>query len=223
MELTGAIILAVICIVIGFLLGALLISLRRGSIPQAPPQESLRSESDELRVLHRGKDKRLVIVLDGVSYQRESDLKPEQSRRLIGYVRELQTWMGFAPMIPDPSPRKSAEPDPTPASLTPEPVKSPSLNPLKVFNLPKGSSGQTDQKEDDKSIVTQIDEILQNRLEDTPLADRGIRMVEGPDRGMLIEVGLNSYTDIDAIPDEGIRRVIRRSVADWENRMGEDQ
>jgi hypothetical protein len=40
---------------------------------------------------------------------------------------------------------------------------------------------------------------------------------------MLIEVGLNSYTDIDAIPDEGIRRVIRQSVADWEKRMGEDQ
>jgi hypothetical protein len=102
-------------------------------------------------------------------------------------------------------------------------VKGPSLNPLQVFNLPKSSSSQTDQDEFDKSIVTQIDEILQARLEDTPLADRGIRMVEAPDRGMMIEVGLHSYTDIDAIPDEDIRRLIRLSVAEWERRMGGDQ
>ena len=93
MEMTGAILLAVICVVIGFLLGALLISLLRESTHQVPPQELLRSESDELRVWHRGKDRRLMVMLDGVSYQRDTDLKPEQSRRLIGYIREMQTWM----------------------------------------------------------------------------------------------------------------------------------
>jgi hypothetical protein len=60
-------------------------------------------------------------------------------------------------------------------------------------------------------------------LEDTPLADRGIRMVEGPDRGMVIEVGLSRYTDIDDIPDKEIRRVIRQSVKEWEGRMEDHQ
>jgi hypothetical protein len=223
MDVTGVIILAAICIVIGFLLGALLISMRRESSSREPSPETTLPESGELRLWHRGKDKRLVIVLDGVSYQRDTDLKPEQSQRLIRYIKELQTWMGGMAEIPDPSPHLSSDPLPTPADQTVDKVKGPSLNPLQVFNLPKSSSSQTDQDEFDRSIVTQIDEILQARLEDKPLADRGIRMVEGPDRGMVIEVGLSRYTDIDDIPDKEIRRVIRQSVKEWEGRMEDHQ
>jgi hypothetical protein len=75
--------------------------------------------------------------------------------------------------------------------------------------------------EPDKSIVAQIDEILQTRLENTPLADQGIRLIEGPDQGMVIEVGLSRYTDIDAVPDSEVRRLIRQAVNEWESRTAD--
>lgn len=219
MDVTGVIILAGVCILIGFLLGALLVSIRREPASQEPAQ---RTEADELRLWHRGKDKRLVIVLDGVSYLQDSELKSEQSQRLFRYIKELQTWMGGRVDIPDPSPRLSSDHLPTPADQSVDQVKGPSLNPLRAFNLPRRSSDQAEQKEGDKSIVAQIDNVLQEKITDTTLAARGIRLVEGPDRGMVIEVGLDRYTNIDDIPDENVRRVIRQSVADWENSMGED-
>jgi hypothetical protein len=73
----------------------------------------------------------------------------------------------------------------------------------------------------DLSIVVQIDEILQAKLESIQLEDQGIRLVEGPDQGMVIEVGLNRYTEIDAVPDERVRQLIRLSVAEWESSLGD--
>ena len=73
----------------------------------------------------------------------------------------------------------------------------------------------------DLSIVVQIDEILQAKLESIHLEDQGIRLVEGPDQGMVIEVGLNRYTEIDSVPDERVRQLIRLSVAEWESSLGD--
>ena len=67
----------------------------------------------------------------------------------------------------------------------------------------------------------QIDQILQTKLEGTHLDDQGIRLVEGPEQGMVIEIGLDKYTEIEAVPDEQIRQLIRLSVADWERSLGD--
>ncbi len=69
-----------------------------------------------------------------------------------------------------------------------------------------------------QSIAVQIDEILQEKLSGTPLDARAIRLMELPAKGMVIMVGLDQYADIDAVPDEEIRTVIRESVAEWESR-----
>ena len=45
--------------------------------------------------------------------------------------------------------------------------------------------------------------------------------MEGPDQCMVIEIGLDKYTDIDAVPDEYVRSLIRQSVAEWEKSLGE--
>jgi hypothetical protein len=39
---------------------------------------------------------------------------------------------------------------------------------------------------------------------------------------MVIMVGLDQYADIDAVPDEEIRTVIRESVAEWESRSSSE-
>jgi hypothetical protein len=69
-----------------------------------------------------------------------------------------------------------------------------------------------------KSIAAQIDEILQEKLVDSPLAGRGIRLMELPSKGLVVMVGLDQYSGVDDVPDPEIRSIIRQSVAEWEER-----
>lgn len=71
------------------------------------------------------------------------------------------------------------------------------------------------------SIAEQIDFVLQEKLENTPYAKRGIRLKDAPGEGIRFVVGLQEYTDIGAIPDEDIRAIIQSAVKEWENRLDE--
>lgn len=72
-----------------------------------------------------------------------------------------------------------------------------------------------------RSIAAQVDEILQEMLVNSPMASRGIRLLELPNKGMVVMVGLNQYEGVEAVPDEEIRQVIRAAVAEWEQRVAE--
>lgn len=222
MDLTGAILLAGIGVVIGFLLGALVFTLRRQASPRPSQKELLLSDSqNDLRIWREGKEKHLVVEIEGASYHRESDLDSEKSQLVASVIRELYDWLG---VLPTPAVSSS---DPQPGSFPPaesqngEEMRRTSLNPLQIFSRSLQPLEKTGSSQPDKSIVAQIDDILQVKLQDAALDDRGIHLIEGPDQGMIIEIGLRKYTDIEAVPDETIRRLIRYSVAEWENQMGD--
>jgi hypothetical protein len=235
MDMIGAILLAVIGVVIGFLLGALVFSLRRESPPQPDSRKSVLSDSQEdLRIWREGKDEQLVIEMEGATYRRESDLDPDQSRRLTRLINELRTFMGVLSTTPIQTPGAQTDSLPrvqAPAaqtdSLKPAVIQTAadenrtSRNPFQIFARSLRPLEKSGADEPDKSIVAQIDEILQTRLENTPLADQGIHLIEGPDQGMVIEVGLSRYTDIDEIPEAEIRGLIRQAVSEWESRTAE--
>ena len=218
MDMTGAILLAAIGVVIGFLLGALVFTLRRESSPQpASRKVVLSDEQDDLRIWREGKNESLVIEIEGASYHRKSDLDAEQSRRLTSLINELRAFMR-AP-APQPVPPPAAQTESLKPAVT-QPAgeeKRTSLNPFQIFTRslkPREKSGSDGM---DKSIVAQIDEILQDSLEGTDFAEQGISLIAGPDQGMVIEVGLDRYTDIDSVPDEQVRSLIRQAVSDWES------
>jgi len=71
------------------------------------------------------------------------------------------------------------------------------------------------------SIAAQIDEILQEMLQSSPLASRLIRLIELPSKGVAVMVGLYRYESVEAVPDEDIRQMIRLAVAEWERRVAE--
>jgi hypothetical protein len=71
------------------------------------------------------------------------------------------------------------------------------------------------------SIAAQIDEILQEKLETSPLNSKAIRLLELPGKGMVVMVGLDQYEGVDAVPDEEIQNLIRSAVAEWERRVSE--
>lgn len=214
MDLTGTLILAGIGVLIGFLVGALIFSIRRGnSKSDQSPGRRLTKPRRELSFWWEGEDDHLVLEIDGATYRRGSELRAEQKHRLRRLNSDLEAWVETPPPTPAIQ-QEVSKPEPAPPV---EDARQTSLNPFSIFTRSFQSGESPGPDEADKSIVEQIDEILQAKLEGTPLEERGIRLVEGPDQGMLIEVGLDRYTDIDSIPDEAVRQILRASVAEWED------
>lgn len=78
--------------------------------------------------------------------------------------------------------------------------------------------GDSNKAAPEKSIAAQVDEILQERLENNPLANRGIRLAEIPGRGMVVLVGLEQFDGVGDVPYPEIQALIRECVAEWEKR-----
>lgn len=68
------------------------------------------------------------------------------------------------------------------------------------------------------SVAAQIDSILQSRLTNTHLADRGIRLQPLPGNDMSVVVGLDHYVSVEDVPEEDIRSIIRSAVDEWVRR-----
>jgi hypothetical protein len=100
------------------------------------------------------------------------------------------------------------------------PAQRPTLSPVNVIARALQAEVRSPQPPP-KSIATQIDEILQEMLENSTLATRAIRLLELPNKGMVVMVGLDQYEGVDAVPDEEIKKVIRAAVAEWEKRISE--
>ncbi len=67
-----------------------------------------------------------------------------------------------------------------------------------------------------KSIVLQIEDILQDMLEGHPLKKREIHLSEDPVRGVIVQVGEYNYEGIEAVPDPDVKAIIRAAVEAWE-------
>ena len=70
----------------------------------------------------------------------------------------------------------------------------------------------------DKTIVEQIDEILQELVMKSPFSSRKIRIVEIPNQGVAVQVDRDVYPGIDSVTDPEIRNLIRQAVSKWETR-----
>jgi len=68
-----------------------------------------------------------------------------------------------------------------------------------------------------KSIVEQINDILQVKVKDSPLANAGIVLQETP-KGVIVWVGKESYQGVDTLPEGDAKKIIRAAVAEWEKK-----
>jgi hypothetical protein len=66
------------------------------------------------------------------------------------------------------------------------------------------------------SVIDEVNEILQKKLADSPLAGKGIHLMENHNKEIRFWVGLNSYDDVDQIPDPEVRQIIDAAVKEWE-------
>ena len=66
------------------------------------------------------------------------------------------------------------------------------------------------------SVIDEVNDILQKKLHGSPMAGKGIHLMENHNKEIRFWVGLNSYNDVDEIPDPDVRQIIDESVREWE-------
>jgi hypothetical protein len=192
-------------------------------------QPSQTRQSDPSLLSLKKKDGRFTLEMDGVLVT--DGLSTDRRKRLIELLTVFRLWLDGGPS----SPAASQPAAPIPASRPPvfDPAQGAISHPVPVSlrNAPPPvpvpvtlqSLVQTKKPEPEKniaslSIVQQIDTVLQERLLNSPLAKRGIRLQESIQGGVEVYVGLNKFLAVDDVPDEEIRTAIRAAIAEWEKK-----
>lgn len=168
----------------------------------------------------------LTLDLDGVRVN-TSALTTDQRKRLIEMLSTMRPWLEGKPASPPP-PMSPPPPAPMPAADmhqgTPVTAASPPPRPVAQPQIPASKPSPLTKKKDDEleaaptSIVGQINLILQARIVNTPLASRGVSLMESITGGVNVYVGLQRYEAIDDVPDEEVKAAIRAAIAEWENK-----
>jgi hypothetical protein len=177
--------------------------------PPAPP--------DEVPVLDVSMDNagQLRLKLDGERIE-AATLIPEQRKRMIAVLTQLRPLLETPTPAPPPArPQPASSPKEASPSGT-MPVSTPSSS-LGLAPLPAKANDEPVTAP--QSIVEQIDSILQAQMVGTPLIEKGIRLQESPEGGVIVWVGINKYEGVAEVPDEQIQAAIRAAIAVWENKF----
>jgi hypothetical protein len=171
-----------------------------------------------------------ALDLDG-SRVNPVSLSPDQRRRLVDMLNIMRPWLEGRP-APAASTKTSATPiQPQSTSVSDRleafagaPAQNRPVPPPAPISQPVTSRPSTIAKEDRpsapaNSIVSQIDSVLQARLEGTPLGERGIFLTQSPEGGVSVYVGLTRYNGIDDVPDPEVKAAIRAAISEWEDKF----
>jgi hypothetical protein len=214
MEPQTILIVAIVCVAVGYIAGLLIGAMRkdgskekRSAVAATPTAQAGSAEAsgerENLAQLFRpAPGGSMGVQIGEQSWADVTQVPDAQRAALEGLLGEFRRWLK-----PLETPAPVAVPaEPLPASpvfvTTPAQPSQPA-----VYKPPFIEA---------KTIVAQIDEILQEMLVNGPMAERKIRLLEMPNQGVVVRVGLDQYPGIEAVPDPEIRNLIRQAVSTWE-------
>lgn len=177
----------------------------RPVVPAQPAEKSL------LR-LSLDASEQPCLELDGQRID-TSQMQPPQRRRLIDLMVVMRPWIEAGPVARPPQPAAAQPPAPAPVATPPAPAAARATGPLSMPTPPPAETPSAP-----TTMVGQIDAILQAKLSGTPLASRGIRLVESVQGGAMVVVGLQRYAGVGDVPDPEVQAVIRAAIAEWESK-----
>jgi hypothetical protein len=218
MDMNSIILVGAICIVIG----VLVILLVRGLLGEEKSGKSQSPRDAVLKVWREPDKDDLIIELGDKEYKKSVNLSSKQISQLHDVILELNDWLVSAPI------QKLKIGDPIPIDkVSPEHENGESAKPRLSFNpvTMLVNALQTDVPKSQlpyESIVSQIDEVLQEIIKKTPLEVEPIRLMELPGKGMVVMIGLDQYDSVDEVPQGEIKDMIRSAVKEWERGVIQD-
>lgn len=220
MDPISLVIVGLVCLAIGFLGGRIVNTLRadKKSTPSIEPAPSSPGEPNSPELIHvagflRNQESGpLLVKMDAKIVSSETELSSDQRASLEDLLLELRTWLGYKPFTTEQHPVQEL-PDQLGEDLFGKNsgVFTDVVSPMPA--MPVSAPPFTGSK----SIVGQIDDILQEKLQNTAHANRRIRLTEKPNQGVVVQIGLDSFPGIDEVPDPEIRELIHQAVTEWEN------
>jgi hypothetical protein len=201
--------------------------------PQSPPGARKGRYKPLARLWRDGESGALVVEMDGKSFLGPQAMSQPQRAGLEHAARDLRGWLGMG-LAQEPAPatsvaaRQEVVGSATPVAPTPvapTPVAPTPVAPAPVLYSPPapGVSAIPPAGLDDaakaaapRSIVMQIEDILQDMIAGSEAARQGLHLHEDPIRGVIVTWEGKSYEGIDAVPEGDAKRAIRAAVAEWE-------
>ena len=175
-----------------------------------PPPAPAAPEEHTLLKLSLDAHEQPCLDLDGARVDTVR-MEPRQRKRLIDLMVVMRPWIDSGPVA-----RSQPVPVPVPAPA-PKPVAAPPPGPPPAAAvIPPGTPAEPVSAP--TTMVGQIDAILQSKISGTPLATRGIRLVESFQGGAMVVVGLNRYAGVGDVPDPEVQAAIRAAIAEWEKK-----
>lgn len=190
----------------------------------APPPATIKVDDPGLLRI-KNEQGMMTLDLDGQRVQ-PTALTAEQRKRLIQMLNAMRPWLEGKPAS---IPVSTAPPPPKPSPIpvhdkpVPAPVASPSPQPESSTSVPQPKPSTSNKKKEEEepaptSIVGQINLILQQRINNTPLEARGVLLMESSSGGVNVYVGTKRYEAIDDVPDDEVKAAIRAAIAEWEKK-----
>jgi hypothetical protein len=212
----GQVIMLLVVLAAGFIVGAALAwwLASRGNTPPVDQEQEmlkeLRKRYTEKAALWQDRSSgQLAVRSGGLLITSARQMTEAQKRSMNGLLKDWAGWMGFigsqtdAPVVL-PGPQAPDVAPPIPAASLDELVDG--IGAIKVI------------PEKPKSIVDQINDILQENLKSHPALSKGIRLAEDPREGVIVWVGLEHFTGVDAVTDPEVKGILKEAVKEWERR-----
>ena len=216
----------ILAAVIGLLVGLLVSSLfssreTKSSEPDLPPQDLLKDGfAEAVSLWYSPSGKKIVTQLDGGFYREYSVLSTDQKNRVIKLLTLWTGWAGRNNEVKEPifEAAKITTPDDI-ADLPPiEPVLDWSVAAALKSDETAGAA-VLPVEDKPKTIAGQISLIIERMLVDSPIKEKGIKLIENTHQGVDVWIGLEKFDGIDAIPYPDVQQLIREAVAQWEREM----
>ncbi len=208
-------------------------ALQKAAVAPPPP-----NEQTALRALVTSSGQ-WAIEIDGQPVPLET-LTAEQRQRLVAIIVQIRPWIDGKKIAPPPAPVPThpaasapvSAPPPAPVSpqpvspqpVSPQPVSAstsaetpspPTINPLRGWRSMLANEVKVPESPSKVSIISMIDAILQQKLQNSPLANQKIKMEEGPMGEVLVHVGALRYSGLDNVPDAAIRTLIQEAIDEF--------
>jgi len=222
-------IIALVCITIGYVFGWLISSLQHGrdekrtsedrpfdeAVRVIPVEKPVETPPSLLRLSQKPESGDFLVEVKGKVINRMEDLTLEDRAEVESALRRTAQWMGWTVSL-----RESV------SAAAPALQKEPPAEPVRPPSVVAGMTNAladvlqpTVKVEPSKSIVEQIDAIFQSMLIGTPYENQKIYIAEDTRHGVIVRIGNDLYEGVGAVPEGEVKTLLRGAVSEWERQQ----